>query len=138
LEIGDLGIELGRGACRKYEEISPPHAEDFCYITDNTYTKQELVKMESDILKLLQFELGNPTIKTFLRLYTDWIKSSYFVLLLAFHLNISANGMPDTVPLICFADSRRFTRSAHEDKKVSGLSNLLYSNCFPISMCIDV
>jgi len=64
----------------KYEEISPPHAEDFCYITDNTYTKQELLKMESDILKLLQFELGNPTIKTFLR---------------------------------------RFTRSAHEDKKRS-------------------
>ncbi|CAN6356737.1 unnamed protein product [Urochloa humidicola] len=54
----------------KYEEISPPHAEDFCYITDNTYTKQELVKMESDILKLLQFELGNPTIKTFLRRFT--------------------------------------------------------------------
>ncbi|CAN6338744.1 unnamed protein product [Urochloa humidicola] len=58
----------------KYEEISPPHAEDFCYITDNTYTKQELTKMESDILKLLQFELGNPTIKTFLRRFT---RSSY-------------------------------------------------------------
>lgn len=51
----------------KYEEISPPHVEDFCYITDNTYTKQELVKMESDILKFLNFEMGNPTIKTFLR-----------------------------------------------------------------------
>ncbi|XP_062204163.1 cyclin-A3-2-like [Phragmites australis] len=54
----------------KYEEISPPHVEDFCYITDNTYTKQELVKMESNILKLLKFELGNPTIKTFLRRFT--------------------------------------------------------------------
>ncbi|CAL4967098.1 unnamed protein product [Urochloa decumbens] len=51
----------------KYEEISPPTAEDFCYITDNTYTKQELVKMESGVLRLLQFELGSPTIKTFLR-----------------------------------------------------------------------
>ncbi|WVZ90971.1 hypothetical protein U9M48_037215 [Paspalum notatum var. saurae] len=54
----------------KYEEISPPHAEDFCYITDNTYTRQELLQMESDILKLLEFELGNPTIKTFLRRFT--------------------------------------------------------------------
>lgn len=27
---------------RKYEEISPPHVEDFCYITDNTYTKEEV------------------------------------------------------------------------------------------------
>ncbi|GJM95330.1 hypothetical protein PR202_ga12050 [Eleusine coracana subsp. coracana] len=54
----------------KYEEISPPHVEDFCYITDNTYTKQELLEMEGDILKLMKFELGNPTIKTFLRRFT--------------------------------------------------------------------
>uniref|UniRef100_A0A0D9Y0W5 Uncharacterized protein n=1 Tax=Leersia perrieri TaxID=77586 RepID=A0A0D9Y0W5_9ORYZ len=54
----------------KYEEISPPHVEDFCYITDNTYTRQEVVKMESDVLKLLKFEMGNPTIKTFLRRFT--------------------------------------------------------------------
>ncbi|KAJ3674328.1 hypothetical protein LUZ60_004944 [Juncus effusus] len=54
----------------KYEEITPPQVEDFCYITDNTYTKQELVKMESDVLKFLKFEMGNPTIKTFLRRFT--------------------------------------------------------------------
>ncbi|KAG2536650.1 cyclin-A3-1-like [Panicum virgatum] len=53
----------------KYEEISPPNVEDFCYITDNTYTKQEVVKMESDILNVLKFEMGNPTTKTFLRLF---------------------------------------------------------------------
>ena len=52
--------------CRKYEEISPPHTEDFCYITDNTYTKQEVVKMEAEVLKTLKFEMGNPTVKTFL------------------------------------------------------------------------
>ncbi|KAJ9567622.1 hypothetical protein OSB04_003588 [Centaurea solstitialis] len=51
----------------KYEEISPPHTEDFCDITDNTYSKQEVVKMEADILKALKFEMGNPTVKTFLR-----------------------------------------------------------------------
>ncbi|KAK9052515.1 hypothetical protein SSX86_029144 [Deinandra increscens subsp. villosa] len=33
---------------RKYEEISPPHTQDFCYITDNAYTKQEVVKMEAE------------------------------------------------------------------------------------------
>ncbi|XP_076955102.1 G2/mitotic-specific cyclin C13-1-like [Bidens hawaiensis] len=50
----------------KYEEISPPHTEDFCYITDNTYTKQEVVRMEVDVLKALKFEMGNPTVKSFL------------------------------------------------------------------------
>ena len=53
---------------RKYEEINPPHVEDFVYITDNTYTKEEVVKMEADVLKSLKFEMGNPTVKTFLRL----------------------------------------------------------------------
>uniref|UniRef100_A0A1J3G063 Cyclin-A3-4 n=1 Tax=Noccaea caerulescens TaxID=107243 RepID=A0A1J3G063_NOCCA len=54
----------------KYEEISPPKVEDFVYITDNTFTKQDVVSMEADILLALQFELGNPTIKTFLRRFT--------------------------------------------------------------------
>lgn len=54
----------------KYEEIGPPKVEDFCYITDNTFTKQEVVSMEADILLALQFELGSPTIKTFLRRFT--------------------------------------------------------------------
>lgn len=53
--------------CRKYEEINPPHVDDFCYITDNTYSKEEVVKMEADVLKSLRFEMGNPTVKTFLR-----------------------------------------------------------------------
>lgn len=52
---------------RKYEEINPPHVDDFCYITDNTYSKDEVVKMEADVLKSLRFEMGNPTVKTFLR-----------------------------------------------------------------------
>ncbi|XP_065855934.1 cyclin-A3-2-like [Euphorbia lathyris] len=51
----------------KYEEINPPDVQDFCYITDNTFTKEEIVKMEADILKSLKFELGSPTIMTFLR-----------------------------------------------------------------------
>jgi cyclin-A len=38
-----------------------PHLDDFCYITDNAYTEEELLGMESDILKLLKFELGNVT-----------------------------------------------------------------------------
>ncbi|XVE55814.1 hypothetical protein DITRI_Ditri03aG0187300 [Diplodiscus trichospermus] len=54
----------------KYEEINPPNVEAFCYITDNTCTKDEVVKMEADILNYLDFELGNPTVKTFLRRFT--------------------------------------------------------------------
>ncbi|XP_010520744.1 PREDICTED: putative cyclin-A3-1 isoform X2 [Tarenaya hassleriana] len=51
----------------KYEEIKPPNVDDFCYITDNTYTAEDVVKMEADILSWLKFELGSPTAITFLR-----------------------------------------------------------------------
>ncbi|KAF8095163.1 hypothetical protein N665_0339s0033 [Sinapis alba] len=54
----------------KYEEISPPKVEDFCYITDNTFSKQDVVKMEADIFLTLQFELGRPTISYFIRRFT--------------------------------------------------------------------
>ncbi|CAN6482447.1 unnamed protein product [Victoria cruziana] len=50
----------------KFEEIFPPQLEDFCYITDHTYTKEEVVEMESKILMLLNFEMSTPTVKTFL------------------------------------------------------------------------
>ncbi|CAA7048009.1 unnamed protein product [Microthlaspi erraticum] len=54
----------------KYEEISPPDVEDFCDITDNSFTKQDVVKMEADILLALKFELGRPTIHSFIRRFT--------------------------------------------------------------------
>lgn len=42
--------------------------DDFCYITDNTFSKQDVVKMEADILLALQFEMGRPTVNSFIRL----------------------------------------------------------------------
>ncbi|KAF7817458.1 putative cyclin-A3-1 [Senna tora] len=56
----------------KYEEISPPHVEEFCHITDNTYSKAQVVEMEAAILKSLKFEMGNPTVKTFLRSFVGF------------------------------------------------------------------
>ncbi|TKY75009.1 putative cyclin-A3-1 [Spatholobus suberectus] len=55
----------------KYEEIDPPRVDAFCNITDDTYHKAEVVKMEADILKSLNFEMGNPTVNTFLRRFAD-------------------------------------------------------------------
>lgn len=51
----------------KYEKFNPPKVEDCCNATGNTYTKEEVVTMEEDVLKSLQYEMGNPTVKTFLR-----------------------------------------------------------------------
>ncbi|KAH1212979.1 Cyclin-A2-2 [Glycine max] len=61
----------------KYEEICAPRVEEFCFITDNTYTKAEVLKMESGVLNLLHFQLSVPTTKTFLRRFILAAQSSY-------------------------------------------------------------
>ncbi|KAG9146501.1 hypothetical protein Leryth_011784 [Lithospermum erythrorhizon] len=63
----------------KYEEICAPRVEEFCFITDNTYSKEEVVKMESHVLKILGFHLSIPTTKKFLRRYIQAAQVSYKV-----------------------------------------------------------
>nr|DBA32598.1 TPA: hypothetical protein GDO54_000376 [Pyxicephalus adspersus] len=53
----------------KYEEIYPPEVDEFVYITDDTYTKKQLLRMEHLLLKVLAFDLTVPTINQFLMQY---------------------------------------------------------------------
>ena len=55
-----LGITAMMIAC-KHEEIDLPKIEDFIYITDNAYTKNDIVKLENNILIALNFELLYPS-----------------------------------------------------------------------------
>lgn len=41
----------------KIEEIYPPIVRDFVFITDNAYTKEEILKMERKILTVLDFNV---------------------------------------------------------------------------------
>ncbi|KAM6986812.1 cyclin-A1 [Aplochiton taeniatus] len=51
----------------KYEEVYPPEVEEFVYITDDTYTKKQLLRMEHLLLKVLAFDVTVPTTYQFLR-----------------------------------------------------------------------
>nr|XP_006629263.1 PREDICTED: cyclin-A2 [Lepisosteus oculatus] len=53
----------------KFEEIYPPEVTEFVYITDDTYTKKQVLRMEHLILKVLSFDLAAPTINQFLTQY---------------------------------------------------------------------
>lgn len=55
--------------CRKFEEIYPPEVAEFVYITDDTYTKKQVLRMEHLVLKVLSFDLAAPTINQFLTHY---------------------------------------------------------------------
>ncbi|XP_033743540.1 G2/mitotic-specific cyclin-A-like [Pecten maximus] len=49
----------------KYEEIYPPDVGEFAYITDDTYTKKQVLRMEHLILKVLKFDISPPTANWF-------------------------------------------------------------------------
>jgi cyclin A len=53
----------------KFEEIFPPGVDDFVYISDNTFTRNQVIEMETTMLNLLQFDLTNPTALEFLMRY---------------------------------------------------------------------
>merc|ERR1711865_120760 len=45
----------------KFEEITPPEINDWVYITDKAYTKEELLGMECTMLSALSFQIVVPT-----------------------------------------------------------------------------
>ncbi|EYB82382.1 hypothetical protein Y032_0361g3480 [Ancylostoma ceylanicum] len=49
----------------KYEEIYPPELKEFIYITDDTYTAEQILQMERVILNELHFDVGTPTSQWF-------------------------------------------------------------------------
>nr|XP_054507076.1 cyclin-A1-like [Agelaius phoeniceus] len=53
----------------KYEEIYPPDVDGFVYITDDTYTKKQLLRTEHLLLRVLGFDLTAPTVSQFLLQY---------------------------------------------------------------------
>jgi cyclin B len=50
----------------KFEEIYPPEVRDFVYITDNAYSKEDILQMEVLMLTQLKFVLCVPTAAHFL------------------------------------------------------------------------
>jgi hypothetical protein len=50
----------------KYEEIYPPRMKNYVEVTANTYTANELKKMEERIMEKLNFNLGHITMHNLL------------------------------------------------------------------------
>ncbi|XP_047218502.1 G2/mitotic-specific cyclin-B2-like [Girardinichthys multiradiatus] len=61
-----VGVTAMLVAC-KYEEMYCPEVGDFSYITDNAFTKPQILEMEQVVLRKLNFQLGRPLPLHFLR-----------------------------------------------------------------------
>ncbi|KAK2853655.1 hypothetical protein Q5P01_006316 [Channa striata] len=61
-----VGVTAMLVAC-KYEEMYAPEVGDFAYITDNAFTRSQILEMEQIVLRKLNFQLGRPLPLHFLR-----------------------------------------------------------------------
>ncbi|KAM6908986.1 G2/mitotic-specific cyclin-B3 [Xenentodon cancila] len=67
----------------KFEERSPPCVDDFLYICDDAYKREELISMEAKILQTLSFDINIPIPYRFLRRYAKCVSASMDTLTLA-------------------------------------------------------
>ncbi|XP_065840446.1 G2/mitotic-specific cyclin-B3-like [Oscarella lobularis] len=55
----------------KFEEMQPPLVDDFIYICDDAYTREELLSAERKMLKVLSYDLNTPIAYRFLRRFAQ-------------------------------------------------------------------
>lgn len=63
----------------KYEEIYPPELKDFIFVTDDAYTKLQMLSMEKVILKSLNFNVSPPTTLYFLKYFLTKLSLPIYV-----------------------------------------------------------
>jgi len=84
-------LQLVGAACMfiasKYEEIYPPDVSEFVYITDDTYTKKQVLRMEHLVLKVLGFDLSPPTTHLFVNNYCQMFGMKEQSLHLSMYIN---------------------------------------------------
>ncbi|CAF1426136.1 unnamed protein product [Rotaria magnacalcarata] len=70
--IGSTALLL---AC-KYEEMTIPGMNDFVYVSDNAYSKEDMKEMERRVISALSFDLGRPLSINFLRRYSKIVQAT--------------------------------------------------------------
>lgn len=89
----------------KYEEVTPPDISEFVYITDDTYTKKQVLRMEHLLLKVLDFKMSSPTANWFLSHFLRYIDTAIILFYFIFEI------LPNLKHLFNFKDS--FVKTRH-------------------------
>ncbi len=121
-----VGVTALLIAC-KFEEMYPPEIRDCVYITDNAYTREEVLNMEQSILKTLDYQLCVPTGYHFLIRYLNIVNAPEKIRSLAFYY-VERN-IQEAIYFTCkpslFVSAALFAAlvyQSHEDNSRSSLS----------------
>lgn len=89
----------------KYEELYPPEVNEFVYITDNTYSKEQILHMEKHIFKVGWCSLSNYLVVVFVESIYKCSIFHYYLQCLEFQVNA-----PTSILFL-----RRFSKAANAD-----------------------
>ena len=70
----------------KYEEIYAPEVKDFVYISDNAYSSQQILDMEFDILRALEFNVTTPSSYRFVDFLSKYCNAGSLVRNMCYYL----------------------------------------------------
>lgn len=120
----------------KFEEIDVPDVEEFVYITDNTYTAQEIISTERYILNKLDYDLACVTIENFLYRFLEVggvpVENSFVILHAKFIAELSLTCYPITKmyhPSLLAASIVCIVKQANNIHPVCSQQFLHYTNC---------
>jgi hypothetical protein len=127
-------------AC-KYEEIFCPEMKDFVFLMDYRYEIRDITKMETDILKVLKFNVTQPTILGFFQILTirynfnDFeTKFGYFLLELFSLDSKCRNYMPSDISM---SIAYIITRIYYHDK-ASSIRKQMHDETVVINCTLDI
>lgn len=126
-----VGVSALFIAC-KYEEIYPPEVRDCVHITDSAYDREEVLKMETDILKELNYQICVPTCYHFLTRYLNCIQASERTQLLTSYYaerNLQEYDMLANAPHV-FAAAAIYAALKQQAQEIPRLHNVVsWSKC---------
>lgn len=106
-----VGVTTLLIAC-KYEEIHPPEVKDCVYITDQAYTRQDILGMEAEILNAVGFRISSGTAYPFLQRFlhitqatrtVENLASYYLERMLQEHCMLQYRGSAVAATAVCLA-----------------------------------
>uniref|UniRef100_A0A336MS83 Cyclin-A2 n=1 Tax=Culicoides sonorensis TaxID=179676 RepID=A0A336MS83_CULSO len=129
----------------KYEEIYPPDVGEFVYITDDTYTRSQVLKMEQLILKVLSFDLTVPTPLAFITLYSimnevpDKVKflAMYLCELSLLEADPYLQYLPSKISAAAFAVARHTLEYPMWNKNLEEMVGYKIDDLKEIMMCLN-
>jgi cyclin B len=115
-------------AC-KFEEIRPPEIRDCVYITDYAYSREQVLNMESKILKQLDYQICIPTGFHFMTRYLNFLNASDQLRYLSFYYaerNLQEYDMLN-IPPHQFVAASLFAALNFRDKDLSEKTHSLWT-----------